>query len=137
VDVKITASNADEKDLWSLQDSLARDPQLRGRSRLLGGTPQPGTMGAVAEALTVALEPGGAMAAFSAMVITWLRMRTSSVHFRVTREDGGSIELLADRVRDLDTRAVRQQVTDLARFLSEGPSEGSGEGSGKGEALEQ
>jgi hypothetical protein len=127
VDVTVTASDADEKDLWSLRDSLAREPELRGRSRLLGGTPEPGTMGAAAEALAVAIEPGGAIAAFAAIVITWLRLRTSSVRFRVTRADGSSVELLADRVRDLDTQAVRQQVIDLTRFLGEGSGDDTGE----------
>lgn len=131
MDVTVRASEADEKDLRSLRDSLAREPELRGQSRLLGGTPQPGTMGAVAEALTVALEPGGAVAAFAAVVITWLRLRTSSARLRITRADGSSIELLADRVGELDAQAVRQQVTDLTRFLGEGSADD------KGEALEQ
>jgi len=113
VDVTVAAGGGDEKELWSLRDSLAREPELRGRFRQLGGTPQRGTMGAVGEALVVAIEPGGAVAAFAAVAITWLRLRAGNVRLRVTQEDGSSVELLADRIRELDAQAIWRQVTDL------------------------
>ncbi|HEX6521803.1 MAG TPA: hypothetical protein VF070_17625 [Streptosporangiaceae bacterium] len=128
MDITVTASDVDGQDLRSLHDSLAREPELRGRSRLLGGTPQQGTMGTVAEALTVALEPGGAVAAFAAVIITWLRLRTGSARFRITRPDGSSIEFASARARELDAQAIRQQVVDLTRFLDETSREDEGEG---------
>jgi len=131
VDVTVTASDADGGDLWSLRDSLTREPELRGRSRLLGGTPQHGTMGSVAEALSVALEPGGAVTACAAVIVTWLRLRAGSVRLHVTRADGSSVELTSARVRELDAQAVRQQVTDLTRFLGEGPGSDQGEARGQ------
>lgn len=85
-------------------------------------------MGTVAEALTVALEPGGAVAAFAAVIITWLRLRTGSARFRITRPDGSSIEFASARARELDAQAIRQQVVDLTRFLDETSREDEGEG---------
>lgn len=131
MDVTVTASDADERDLMSLRDSLVLEPELRGRARLASPSPQPGTMGALAETLLVTLAPEGAGAAFAAVLIAWLRERKSSVFCRIRRPDGSSIELQADRVRGLDLPAVRTQVTELARFLSENS------GTGPGEALEQ
>lgn len=127
----LTASDADERDLLSLRDSLALEPELRGRARLSPSSPQPGTMGVLADTLLVTLAPEGAAAAFAAVVIAWLRQRKSSVSCRIRRPDGSSIELRADRIRQLDLSSVRNQVTELARFMNESS------GTGTDEAFEQ
>lgn len=119
MDARVTATGANGTDLAALRDELVREPELRGRARLSGAAAEPGTMGVLTETLTVALGPSGAAAAFSAVLITWIRQRRSTARFRVTRADGSAIELAAERIRGLDAAAVRVQVAELARFLDE------------------
>jgi hypothetical protein len=119
VDATVTVSSADDTDLASLREELVREPELRGRARLSGAAPEPGTMGVLAEVVTVALGPGGAAAAFSAVFITWIRQRKSTARFRVTRADGNSMELEAERISGLDAAALRVLAEGLAHFLDE------------------
>jgi hypothetical protein len=146
VDVTVTTIGtsepaAAEPGLGSLRDFLVREPELRGRAELAGDAPAPGTMGVLAEAVTVALGPQGAAVAFAAVLITWIRQRRGRMRFRVTRADGSSLELSADHVRELDSAAVRGQVAALTRFLEEGGSvteggsaDGAGSANGNGDA---
>jgi Effector Associated Constant Component 1 len=116
-DVLFTTADAGDDDLRELHRLLAGEPELRGRVTVRGGPPVPGTMGTMAEAVLVALGPGGAGTAIAAVVITYLRQRGRSVRLRVTRADGASVELAAGNVRGLDAQAIRVQAADLARFL--------------------
>lgn len=119
MDARVTATDTDETDLAALRDELVREPELRGRAQLSGAAAEPGTMGVLTETLTVALGPGGAAVAFSAVFITWIRQRRSTARFRVTRADGSAIELAAERIRGLDAADIRAQVAELALFLDE------------------
>jgi hypothetical protein len=125
-DVLFTAADAGDDDLRQLHGLLAGEPELRGRVTVRGGPPVPGTMGAMAEAVMVALGPGGAGTAIAAVVITYLRQRGRSVRLRVTRADGASVELSAGNVRGLDAQAIRVQAADLARFLDAAEEEAGG-----------
>ncbi|MDG4810999.1 hypothetical protein O7634_29930 [Micromonospora sp. WMMD1120] len=106
-----------EDELRFLYEWLLDAPELRGRVTMEQSPPPPGRLGPVLEALLVALGPGGAVAAMTVAVISWLRHRTSDVTIRVTSADGGEVEVSAFRVRKLDEAAVRDEVDRLTRLL--------------------
>jgi hypothetical protein len=49
----------------------------------------------------------------ASVIIAWLRRRTGSVSVSMTRPDGSTVELTAERVRALDASGVREQVDQL------------------------
>ena len=57
-------------------------------------------------------------------VVAWLRYRTSDLTCRITRPDGGAVEVLAKRVRD--PASVRALVAELADLLGEDAAGGPG-----------
>ena len=57
-------------------------------------------------------------------VVAWLRYRTSDLTCRITRPDGGAVEVLAKRVRD--PVSVRALVAELADLLGEDAAGGPG-----------
>ncbi|MHA6765571.1 effector-associated constant component EACC1 [Streptacidiphilus sp. PAMC 29251] len=122
MDIVVAAECPDAGDqLRSLYEWLAEVQQLRGRVDLSETPPEPGTLGPVLDALTVALGPGGAATAFATGLIAWLRSRRGDVHIKVTLPDRSSLELTAKRVSDLDTTALQQQVDHMAALLRPEP----------------
>lgn len=119
-------------ELRSLRQRLAAEEELRGRVRLEEPRPEPGTLGAVTDTLTVALGPGGVAAVFAGTLIAWIRHRTSDARYKLTRPDGTVMEVEAQRVRDLDAAGVRALAEQLARSFDDGGmgSEGGGGSSG-------
>ncbi|MGZ2356500.1 hypothetical protein LRE75_07315 [Streptomyces sp. 372A] len=103
--------------LRSLGGWLGEGEGLRGRVALLEGPPAPGTLGPLAEAVSVALGPGGAATAVATAIISWLRTRRANVKIKVTLPDRGSLELTAAGVSDLDAEALRRQVSALSALL--------------------
>jgi hypothetical protein len=102
----------------SLEAWLAGHDELRGRVQPVVTAPQPGTMGSVAEVLTVAVGPGGVVAtAVASVLISWIRRQSGKVSVNVTRPDGAEITLTADHVRGLTSEEVRSVVTQLAATL--------------------
>ncbi|MEU7863076.1 hypothetical protein [Nonomuraea sp. NPDC049141] len=108
-------------DLHSLYSWLSDDEELRGRVQLMEPPPQPGTLGSIPEMLTAALSPGGVIPAILVSgVITWMRHRTGEVVCKLTRPDGISVEVSAQRVRSTDMAEMRTLVTELCLSLEQG-----------------
>ena len=74
----------------------------------------PGTMGAVAETLQVALGAGGGATVLAGSVATWITTRRQNVKLRLRRPDGGELEVDA-QVKDAETMIE----SFLARTLDE------------------
>lgn len=109
----------------SLRAWLVGDEEWRGRVRVLSRPPEPGALGSMIEALTVAVGQGGAVTALASVVIAWIRRRRGDEVVKITRPDGGSIEVRATHVRGLDAAGVSALVSDLAKSLdAEGESDG-------------
>lgn len=108
--------SADE--LRSLRDWLVAEEQLRGRVRLESPPPEPGALGSVVEALTVALGPGGVATAAASVLISWLRRRTSDISVKMTLPDGTSTEFSTTNVSGLDAAEVRRITAELSRSLA-------------------
>ncbi|WP_256074496.1 effector-associated constant component EACC1 [Streptomyces sp. PpalLS-921] len=117
---------ADE--LRSLYEWLSAEEELRGRVRLVQAPPPPDALGSVPEMLTVALAPGGVSAVLASAAIAWMRHRTGEVVCKLTKPDGTSVEVSAQRVRGSDLTEVRDLVTELTQLLN-GSSGAAGDGS--------
>ncbi|GGZ07005.1 hypothetical protein CP967_01240 [Streptomyces nitrosporeus] len=120
VTVTITGDGAADE-LRSLHEWLIVEEELRGRVRLVEAPPPPGTLGTVPEMLTIALAPGGVTAVLASAAIAWMRHRTGEVTCKLTRPDGTSMEVRAQRVRSTDMAEVRELVDGLADMLEDGP----------------
>jgi Effector Associated Constant Component 1 len=104
-------------ELYSLRAWLLEEEDLRGRIGLVESPPASGKLGALPEALTMALGPGGAATAASAL-IAWLRYRTSDVRLKLTRPDGSTLEVESRRVHGISTADVSAHVDQLCRMLA-------------------
>jgi hypothetical protein len=115
--VSVSGEDSASEELFSLRQWLADEEELRGRVRLLEGSPRPGRLGGLPEAVAILLGPGGAGAVLATSLIAWIRQRTGDITLRVTRSDGSSLELEARRVRGLTAAGVSAQVEGLGEML--------------------
>lgn len=121
MEATVRAEGQDQADqLHSLYDWLADVEELRGRIGYQEKPPEPGTLGPLLDALSVALGPAGAATALATAVVGWLRTCRGTVRIKVTLSEHRSIELTAENVSRLDHGALRQQVADIAALLSSG-----------------
>jgi hypothetical protein len=111
--------------LESLDDWLRGEHSLAGRVRLTGPTPRVGELGAVTDALVVAIGSGGAIsvvgAALAGALKGWLSLsRRSDVSIKIHRADGNSVEIDAKRVKagDVDIEAAIRKALDLGSALA-------------------
>jgi hypothetical protein len=107
-------------DAGDLAAWLAAEDELRGHVRRVPEAVPSGALGAGLAQLAVSLASGGGATAVASMVIAWLRRRNGSVTVSVSRPDGGTIEVRADRVRELDADALRALVDQIATMLRPG-----------------
>jgi hypothetical protein len=110
-------------ELRSLYGWLVGEDELRGRVHLKESAPDPGSLGTLPLGLEIVLAPGGGAVLASAMV-AWLRYRTSDLICRVTRPDGGVVEVSAKRVRN--SASVQALVAELSDSLREDAAGGPG-----------
>jgi hypothetical protein len=128
VTVRVAGRDAAVEELRSLFTWLAGEEEFRGWVRLVEAVPEPGTLGGWPEAVVVELSQGGVVTILASAVITWIRYRTSKVTCAMTRPDGTSVELAADRIRNMDLAEVGELVEQVAAVLGEGDTRGSREG---------
>ncbi|MFI1524774.1 effector-associated constant component EACC1 [Kitasatospora cineracea] len=114
--------DADTTAVGSLLAWLRVEPSLRGRVEPVGSAPRPGSLGTLADVLTVALGAGGAASGLTSALIAWIRRRSGDTVVRVTRSDGSSIELRATAVRGLDPNGLATLAREVGASLA-GPSE--------------
>lgn len=108
-------------ELRNLYSWLIGEPGFAGLVQLHERDPGPGELGPVADLLQVAVEPGGALSAFAAVVIAWLRFRTADVNVTVTRTGADTnVEVKAERVSGLDAAGTRALADEVSRALAAG-----------------
>jgi hypothetical protein len=105
--------------LRSLHTWLSREPELRGRVSLHRRDPEPGTLGAVADAVLVA---GPVVTALVPALISWIRARTTDVSLTVRRPDGMSAEISAQRVRRLSADQLGAEIERLVQAVGAAPT---------------
>jgi hypothetical protein len=84
---------ADE--LYSLRQWLSDEDEFRGRVEFEQAPIRPGEMGAVTDALQVALSNDGALTVLAGSVAVWLRTRRSKLKVKIVNPDGSSQEITA------------------------------------------
>ncbi|MEV8424760.1 effector-associated constant component EACC1 [Streptomyces niveus] len=102
---------------------LRRDPQLRDRVAQGSATvPEPGSMGASGELVTLLLAPGGLTAALAAAVVAWLQNRRGNQTVTITLPDGTQVTVSSERVRDLNAAASGELAERVAQALERRPA---------------
>jgi hypothetical protein len=122
VDIAVSVAGAGAADqLRDLYAWLTKEPELVGYLRLHERDAPTGELDPVTDLLQAALEPGGAVSAFAAAVVAWLKFRTADVKVTVTRADGAPhAELAARRIKGLDAAGTQALAHELAQSLTPG-----------------
>jgi hypothetical protein len=109
---------------------LAAEDELRGRVRRVPGAMPSEALGADLAQLAVSVASGGTATAVASVIIAWLRRRAGPVAVHVSRPDGSTIEVHADRVREMDADALRALADQVAATVWPGDAVGMEPGSG-------
>jgi hypothetical protein len=115
VEIRISVADGDLADLESLDDWLHGEPELAGQVRAVGSAPVRGHLGALTEALIVAVGSGGAISVLAAALKSWLSLpRRSDVTITIDRADGSSVTIDAKRVAagQADVESIIRQALD-------------------------
>jgi hypothetical protein len=116
--IRLTATGDDDA-LITLGRWLSQDDAFRDRVRLQRAPVQPGTMGAVVDAVVV--EVGLAIAALTLELVAWLRRRGGTVEIEASAVDGTTVRVRAADVRALDAEGIHRLANDLATRLTGSP----------------
>ena len=117
MEIAVRVEDATGDDVRSLYRWLAAEDDLRGRVHLIQSPPQSGTLGTLPDLLQVVLANGGAGAVLAGAVVAWVRNRTTNVTVKLTRRDGTTAEVSAERLRRKDAAMVQAMVADLSEAL--------------------
>ena len=100
MEVRVSCDGRDATvELESLDDWLRGEPALAGRLRLSGPSPGEGELGAVADALIVAVGSGGTLSVLAASLKAWLtQLRGSDVRIRIQHDAERLVEIDAKRI---------------------------------------
>jgi Effector Associated Constant Component 1 len=97
--------------LESLGDWLRGEPELAGRVSVAGPEPGEGELGALGDALVVAVGSGGTLSVLALSLKAWLSQpRRSDVRIRVEGKDGHVVEIGADRIDGEQVDALVRQA---------------------------
>ncbi|HET9895365.1 MAG TPA: hypothetical protein VFQ44_10565 [Streptosporangiaceae bacterium] len=100
--------------LESLDGWLRGETELAGQIRPSVPQPRPGDMGALPEALIVAVGSGGAVSALAAALSGWLSQpRRSDIRVRVEVPGDRVVEVGGDRVRADQIESLLRQALDI------------------------
>lgn len=108
---RISIVGGDQAELESLSDWLRSERELAGRVTLASSGPREGELGALGEALIVAVGAGGTMSVLAASLKAWISLpRRSDIRIRIQDPDGRVVEIdghhiSGDRLDDLIRQA--------------------------------
>ena len=126
IEAMLAVADGDAGDLAAW---LAAEDDLRGCVRRVPEAVPSGALGADLAQLAVSVASGGTATAVASVIIAWLRRRAGPVTVRVSRKDGSSIEVHADRVREMDADALRALADQVATTVWPGDPVGAEPGS--------
>ena len=105
-----------ESQLPLLKAWLSDDAKIGDRLRLAQPQPQPGSMGAMANALAVTLR-AGVLNSFVQLLLQWLRSRRTDVRIVITNAHGDRVQLSAEKMRSLDEVELHALINALTESL--------------------
>jgi hypothetical protein len=109
--------------LRSLTRELGEVDELRGAVRSAVGAPRSGELGALDEALVVAVGQGGALTVLVTVLIAWLRRRAGEVVIKLTKADGTAVEVKATQVRAMAAEDLKALTSEMTASLGDGTHE--------------
>ncbi|MFJ7250046.1 hypothetical protein ACIQWA_36165 [Kitasatospora sp. NPDC098652] len=112
--LRIRVTDADRGANTSLLAWLRAEDELRGRVELEAAPPHPGSLGTLADVLTVAVGAGGAVSGLTSALIAWIRRRAGETVVQVTLADGSSVELRATAVHGPEDPVVLGEALTAA-----------------------
>ena len=99
--------------LESLGDWLVAEPQFAGRVRQAGPVPKVGELGALADAVVVAVGSGGVLPVLATSLKAWLSQPRGSVYrVRIEGESGRIVEIDAQRVDACQMEDLLRQIVN-------------------------
>lgn len=107
VRISINDDNGDQ--LRALYAWLGDEQELRGRVRLLGAMPGSTELGAVTDALVVALGAGGAGTVLATSLVAWVKSRRTTAHLTIETPE---LRVEFDLATVDDIAPVLKQVLD-------------------------
>ena len=112
MEVRISCVGGDRAaDIEALSDWLRGEPELAGRLRVAGPMPREGELGALADALVVAVGSGGTLSVLAASLKAWLAQpRRSDVRIRIQQDGGETVEIDANRIDSEHVDALIRQA---------------------------
>jgi hypothetical protein len=113
VQVRISVVGGDHAPLESLDGWLRQEHELAGRITFAAARPREGELGALGEALVVAVSSGGTVSVLAASLKAWILLpHHSDVRIRVQGADGRLVEICADRISGEHVDSLIRQVLD-------------------------
>ena len=109
------ARGARTDELESLYDWLIGESRLAGRVKFSGPAPREGELGALGEALVVAVGGGGTLSVLATSLRAWLSQpHRSDVRIRVQGSNGCVVEITADRVDVAEAETLLRRALELS-----------------------
>ncbi|MCW6008610.1 hypothetical protein K1W54_29300 [Micromonospora sp. CPCC 205371] len=120
----IVEGQSTTRDLRSLFSFLEAHGQFDGLLELRSLGPDD-HLGALTDAIVVAVGSGGAISMVVAVVGSWLQRRTSTIKVSFTNDQTGqSLELSGTRIREASTEDLQAILRDLGELLAVDHDEG-------------
>ncbi|MDA1362462.1 hypothetical protein O1R50_22765 [Glycomyces luteolus] len=110
MEVRICTDGDHGDELRMLNSWLSNEPELRGRVKLERSAPGATELGAVVEAVIVALGAGGTGSILASSLVTWIKSRRTTVRLKV-QVSSKTVELELATVDDVGP--VLKQVLDV------------------------
>src|SRR5262249_1215697 len=111
--VTIVGDEPEQSELLSFRAWLSREPELRGRVRMMQPQPRPGQMGAAANAVAVSLA-AEAVPTFGRTLLTWIQTRDVEVRVVIANSRGDRVELSSSTLRLHGERVARDLIAQLS-----------------------
>lgn len=127
VRIRVAEALDQHEELRSLYQWLSLEDELRGRVSLDQPAPKPGEMGALTDALVVALSAGGAVTVLARSLAVWLQQRHSDLTIEL-EDDGATRRVKVDAKRVSNPEEILRSA--LQQLEAQPPSEARSEQSG-------
>jgi len=100
-ELRVSIDESSPAGLESLYDWLRGEAALAGKVRVTGHSPQEGELGALPEALVIAVGSGGTLSVLAGALKAWISLpRRTNVRIQVHGADGQVVKIDAERINE-------------------------------------